>query len=226
MLPEKPMCGFTALTYEIIGPHQRNVFCGIQGNAFLTGTKIKVLRHEYISVNYLRVAQRISVEVDGITSLIVNTHLTHSGDDARRAEQMGLILDWIDKTIEPFDCVLIMGDLNATPHEPLHALLKTAGYVSLYAIANDREPERTFPSGLVAEGQDPDTDPVCLDYIYCRNTSKRATFRCESAFLAGAERIPGLDPPLYCSDHYFVVADIVLEVIAESNVPQQVIALF
>ena len=209
MLPEWQMSGHPAWAKEKIGPDEEDSSWRIQGNALISGPDIVYEEHEVTDVKYLRVAQRLYVNTNGLRLWVVTTHLTHLSRDAdKRAEQMKIILDWMSKAREA-DFVIIMGDFNSVPQEPLHDLLRKAGFTSVYALANGKEPDYTFPSGLVAPGQDWDTDPICVDFIYCRSLSPKASFTCKNAFVAGNQREPNVEPPLYPSDHIFVVADVI-----------------
>ena len=89
--------------------------------------------------------------------------------------------------------VVLCGDLNATPDEPLHAVFAGAGYTSAHAAARGREPHRTWPTGIVAPFAEAGT-AACLDYVYtwaadghaCRQGGRGGVARVGGASEAGA----------------------------------------
>jgi hypothetical protein len=76
--------------------------------------------------------------------------------------------------------------------------------VSAYAAANGKDPDITWPSGLVAPALDDDGDPDCLDYIWVRGAA-----RVEDARLAFDRPAVG-DATLYPSDHLGLAAHVVI----------------
>jgi nocturnin len=77
-----------------------------------------------------------------------------------------------------------------------------AGFASAHAVANGREPDVTWPSGIQAPGMDTDGDPGCLDYIWVRGAISVES--CRLAF----DRPAVDDVTIYPSDHIGLVASI------------------
>src|SRR5207245_7005900 len=94
------------------------------------------------------------------------------------------------------------------PLEPAYARIVGAGFRSAHREANGAEPERTWPSGLVAPAMDTDGEPDCLDYIWLRGAV--AVTDCRLVF----DRPDPTDPTLYPSDHFGVAAHLEIGCVA------------
>jgi endonuclease/exonuclease/phosphatase family metal-dependent hydrolase len=66
------------------------------------------------------------------------------------------------KIIKEGENLVICGDYNATPEESTYKYLEELGFKSIYKEVKGHEPERTFPSGIIAPMMDTDP-PCCLD---------------------------------------------------------------
>lgn len=128
---------------------------------------------------------------------VVNMHLDHDHPD-RRAAQGEAVVAWMEGAKPRCDAVVLCGDLNASPPEPLHALLRSRGYRSAHSMVHGSEPQGTWPSGI--EAPLAEEGPFeCLDYVYLWEATG-VTCRILSAELKGA--LPAVDDPtLYPSDH-------------------------
>ena len=132
----------------------------------------------------------------------VVTHLHHEvPDEEIRAEQAEALVAWLADLAPPAPLVVV-GDFNAEPVEPTYRVMEAAGFRSAFAVANGREPDVTWPSGIQAPGMDTDGDPGCLDYIWVRGAIEVSS--CALAF----DRPAVDDPTLYPSDHIGLVASI------------------
>ncbi|MCK9520716.1 MAG: endonuclease/exonuclease/phosphatase family protein [Dehalococcoidia bacterium] len=174
------------------------------GIAVLAGIG-QVLAHETLPLSHGRPAQRVLVALPGQRTLwFVNVHLYHVVDrPAVRAEQAAALREWMAAAPRA-SAIVIAGDFNAPPHEPAYADMRTAGYRSASFEANGEEPALTWPSGIKAPTMDTDGDPACLDYIWVHGD-----IRVEGASIGANKPAPG-DPTLYPSDHFALVADLVL----------------
>ena len=171
------------------------------GNSLLVRDKLEVDGYERLDLGRDRAAHRVRVGLaGGGTVLMVVTHLHHRPRaHAERDEQARDLLAWVDGSPEA-DATILAGDFNADPLEPAYARIVGAGFRSAHREANGAEPERTWPSGLVAPAMDTDGEPDCLDYIWLRGAVKVTD--CHLVF----DRPDPEDPTLYPSDHFGVAA--------------------
>jgi endonuclease/exonuclease/phosphatase family metal-dependent hydrolase len=181
----------------------------IDGNAVLVRAGgPAVVAHETLPLSDVRSAQRALLDLGGGTrAWFVNTHLHHLIEDPGvRLAQATALLDWMDAPAARAAAghTIIVGDFNAPPSEPGYALFGARGYTSAYAATHGGvEPERTFPSRIVAPTMH--TDPaMTTDYVWVRGAAG-----IEAAALAANAPAPH-DATLYPSDHYGVVAVVTL----------------
>jgi endonuclease/exonuclease/phosphatase family metal-dependent hydrolase len=141
-----------------------------------------------------RVAQRVTVRVDGATLDVYNAHMGLGGE-VLRSGQAQRILDWMDGR-RPAPAVLL-GDLNARPGSPTIELLSTR-LRSAHVAVHGCEPDRTVPTplrlGATGAGS-------VLDYILVNDLVEVAGAR-----LAFDEA----EGTICASDHYGLVADLTL----------------
>jgi len=168
----------------------------ILANAILSRHPIAEHERICLPVNF-RIAQRITVDIDGLPLTIANTHLHHKPykDESIRLPQMKAVVDWLnhDRTYP----VILMGDFNARPETETVAYARQS-FQSAYATVHGCEPEKTFPSPLI----DKDYKPRAIDYVFYRERH----LRIEQAKLVGTQAHPK-DSTLYPSDHYGVCAE-------------------
>lgn len=146
-----------------------------------------------------RVAQRVTLSVDGKSVVFVNTHLHHRpmNSESQRLPQMQAILEWLSPMTEP---TILTGDMNATPTTTTIQLAKET-FDSAYAQAHGKEPNFTFPAPLVEDAYH--SAPVMIDYVFITPENLQAT----SGMLVGAEA-HGTNPKLSASDHLGVLVDV------------------
>ena len=75
---------------------------------------------------------------------------------------------WIDDKIKSKDDIAVLtGDFNAEPSSETYRHVVKCGFRSSFATANGKEPQKTFPTGLLASYMD--TDPaLAVDFIFYR----------------------------------------------------------
>ena len=171
------------------------------GNSLLVRSPLAATGVERLDLGLNRSALRALVVLPGGSRLAyVVTHLHHPPEahDERRA-QVEALLAWLETT-PAHDTLVVVGDFNADPREPAHALMRSAGFRSAHAEANGTEPQVTWPSGLQAPGMDTDGEPDCLDYIWVRGTAA-----VEDARVVFDRPAVG-DPTIYPSDHFGLAA--------------------
>jgi endonuclease/exonuclease/phosphatase family metal-dependent hydrolase len=123
------------------------------------------------------------------------THLHHIVPAADiRDQQAALLIAGLDGG-PAVDAVIVIGDFNGEPDEPMYARMVDAGYRSAYAEANGSEPAVTWPSGLQPPAPG-NYDPGCFDYIWIRGQAEVDS--CRLVFDRPAVDDPGLLP----SDHF------------------------
>ena len=167
------------------------------GNSLLVRRPLAPRNVERLDLGHNREAHRAVVALpEGATVLFAVTHLHHvPADEDVRAGQATALVDWLAAAPET-DARIVVGDFNAEPVEPAYARLIEGGYASAHQVANGREPDVTWPSGLKAPMIDDDGDPGCLDYIWLSGAA-----RVESCRLVFDRPHPD-DPTLYPSDHF------------------------
>ena len=174
------------------------------GNAVLCRVG-EVQAHERLELSHRRLAHRVLVLLAGNRTLwLANTHLHHrEAEPGVRLEQVRAICDWMDDAPRA-DAMIVAGDFNAPPTEPAYQEMMRRGYRSASFEANGSEPAFTRPSGLQAPTMDTDEEPAVVDYLWLHG-AVRAT----SAWIAANEPSP-VDPTLYPSDHFAVMAEVVV----------------
>ncbi len=160
-------------------------------------SRLPVEAHEgFDYLSYEGVAQRLRVRLDGGAALdFYNTHL-YFPPEAReeRAAQAQRLLPWID-TWSGADAVVVAGDFNAYPGEPVLDLMKTR-FVSACQEANGREPDKTWSTPVNTYDPSPHG---CLDYVF---VSGAKVLEAGLAF----DKPHVLDADLFPSDHLGVYA--------------------
>lgn len=144
---------------------------------------------------------------DGAEFWVSTTHLkARSGPflAAMRREQGFDILNFVKSTAGEKIPLLLAGDMNATPGEPVHSVFSSAGFKSAYA---NQEP--SYTSWTIREdGEHCQT----LDYIlYSHNLfNVERLLQLPSDDEIGPTRVPS---HRYPSDHFALIADFVLPTI-------------
>jgi endonuclease/exonuclease/phosphatase family metal-dependent hydrolase len=184
------------------------------GNSILVREPLAPSDPARLELGQNRSAGRVRVAIAGTSLTFVNLHLHHEvPDDAIRAEQVRLLLDWLagdagasggSRPGQPV-VEIVVGDFNADPAEPAYARMVDAGFRSALLEANGAEPAVTWPSGLEGPAIDTDGEPSCLDYIWLRGSvgveSARVVF----------DRPAAEDPGLLPSDHFGLSAHLRLD---------------
>lgn len=172
-------------------PHRDIFLIPFFGNSTATRLVCAQEAHELLVLGDFRAAQRVLLRLpptdthhDDDAALhvwVVNMHLDHDHPD-RRAAQGEAVVAWMERAKPRCDAVVLCGDLNASPPEPLHALLRSRGYRSAHSMVHGSEPQvcvghhadisddvmmvqGTWPSGI--EAPLAEEGPFeCLDYVY------------------------------------------------------------
>ena len=149
-----------------------------------------------------RVAHRITVQWQDARIAFCNLHLHYPVDaGALRAAQARIASDWMDQL---GDCIpLMVGDFNDVPTSETMAYLLDR-WASAYSVHHGKEPERTWPTPILREAEEPQQAAV-IDYALFKPSSlavASARLCCTEAGDA-AQR-------LYPSDHYGLVVDFLL----------------
>ncbi|WP_224490919.1 endonuclease/exonuclease/phosphatase family protein [Robertkochia flava] len=126
----------------------------------------------------------------GVLLHILNTHLDHRGETARR-RSAELLLDFIRKKELEGQQIVLMGDFNAIPEASSLGTLKKLLFDAREVVQQPASgPEATF------NGFDTDKDPdKRIDYIFVKNLSVK-TYQC-----IDSKRKNGLYP----SDHFPII---------------------
>lgn len=167
-----------------------------------------------------RVAQRVTVQLNGARCVFANTHLYWNPlDDTPRLNQARSLLGWL-----PCDTpTIVCGDFNAEPHSRTIAAMR-ARFASAHTAVNGVEPEYTCPTplkrntgvrrlahtviarltGLVFQRTN-DSWRGTLDYIFVDPAVR--VRECEVVL----NRPSPHDTRLYPSDHFGLMATLQLE---------------
>jgi len=173
------------------------------GNAILVKEPLGAALPTRLDLEMNRSALRARIVADGQAAMtFVVTHLHHvPADEGEREAKAGALVRWLEEIPAPAPLVVV-GDFNAEPVEATYRVMADAGFRSAHQVANGREPDVTWPSGIQAPGMDDDGDPGCLDYIWVRGTIEVVS--CRVAF----DRAAADDATLYPSDHIGLVAEL------------------
>lgn len=157
--------------------------------------------------------------------LLVNTHLeSELGEEgsAARVQQVMDISAWVKKSLDggEADHAVLCGDFNAPPEGAAYAALKSLGFISSHASVHGNEPAFTFPTGLKADSMDTDP-PLTTDYVWLLTPERVSResgciLSAASVELLGMQHVAG-DATMYPSDHFGVLADLVLVPISEHD---------
>jgi endonuclease/exonuclease/phosphatase family metal-dependent hydrolase len=150
-----------------------------------------------------RVAQRITIEMDGCLVDLYNTHLHHLPplSESIRLAQARFLLNWMRLRSERGVASILAGDFNSTPSsKTILEILQEM--VSSFKLLYGCEPEYTFPTPLVKVPYGPAT----IDYIFL----SPGDFQVHQARLTGT--LPSkTDADLYPSDHYGLLVELFIE---------------
>jgi len=170
----------------------------VMSNVILSA--VPVLSHGRIELNIgYRTAHRIRINWQGQEMNIANTHLHHKPyqDEHIRLKQMKHTLAWLQAQNIPY---ILMGDFNARPESETIQFAKQYTQ-SAYETIHRQEPDFTFPTPLREENFQPRT----IDYIF----TQQGAFEVVNAQLVGNTPHEN-DPTLYASDHFGLVAELVV----------------
>ena len=192
-------------------PNYHLSLCGREGRNAHLGHAILSLKkpssEERLALSQQRIAQKITLSISGKKIILVNVHAYFNLlRDGPRQQHIRQILDFADKP------AIIGGDFNALPSYKSLKLIQER-FVSAHLQANGSEPAKTMPtplwrgpgirhsmrrSGLRLHGGG------TVDYIFVEKSLKIA--KCRIAFDKPAPN----NPLLFASDHFGLVADIVI----------------
>uniref|UniRef100_A0A7S2RUX0 Endonuclease/exonuclease/phosphatase domain-containing protein n=1 Tax=Mucochytrium quahogii TaxID=96639 RepID=A0A7S2RUX0_9STRA len=159
-----------------------------------------------------RTAQKTKLmvpKVNGDTQRVwvVNTHLSDTPGfpseellkkacDARVSEFLRIVA-WLESEddIESTDAIIIMGDMNSTPDEPLHNIAAEHGFKSAHKYVHGFEPSVTFHQNHQCATKDLGHEE-CLDYVFFRGPLEATS--CQVV----GNKSHVADSTLYPSDHY------------------------
>jgi endonuclease/exonuclease/phosphatase family metal-dependent hydrolase len=140
----------------------------------------------------------------GLDMVHVNTHLDHISEMAR-VEGSRLILQQLEAIQPPALPTIITGDFNCVPGSPAYRLFLDDGFIDTYLAAGNEDTvdSHTFHgfAGKQFVPQPHSTPPIRIDWILLRDRAQR--FQIRSSVIVHDE-----EPPLYPSDHYPVIADL------------------
>src|SRR5262245_42784931 len=153
---------------EVVYPLQQDRLIGASGPGFYTALRGWTGRPEYgnailvreplgaalptrLDLGHNRSALRARIVAkDGPPLVFAVTHLHHlPADEGTRESQAEALVRWLDE-VPSAQPLVVVGDFNAEPDEPTYRVMTDAGFRSAFAVANGREPDVTWPSGIQA----------------------------------------------------------------------------
>jgi endonuclease/exonuclease/phosphatase family metal-dependent hydrolase len=143
----------------------------------------------------------------GATIVHLNTHLDHISGQAR-VEGTRLILARLGELQADGSVAIVTADFNDRPRSPTHRLYTNAGFTDAYLAAGHADdPERSFTyhGWRGREFRREGAEPVRIDWILVRDGARWR------ARVASCEIIRNAAPPVYPSDHYPVLAELMIE---------------
>jgi len=140
----------------------------------------------------------------GLSFLHLNTHLDHVSALARREASKLIVMRVVEISertgIDP--PVVVTGDFNSRPGNPVHRTFTASGFVDTYLAAGNEEGANTFHAFRGASFSDahPDRGPRRIDWILLKDPKGR--LRLKSHRIIHDE-----NDGLYPSDHYPILAE-------------------
>ena len=170
----------------------------IDGNCVLVRKGIEVVKEErFVYSNQERVAQVLVLCKEGIQFTVVNTHLDHLSEEIRESQLTELLSHLSSSNHSNIICT---GDFNFLPEgRPYNLISKT--FKSSYLQIHLKEPQLTFPTGLIGDYADLD-EYGCFDYIWIQNSisvqDSQVLRNCGSG-------------QIWASDHYPLYSDLTID---------------
>jgi endonuclease/exonuclease/phosphatase family metal-dependent hydrolase len=137
----------------------------------------------------------------------LNTHLDHVSEGAR-INGSKLIIERLRELQSDGSAAIVTGDFNTTPGSATYRLYAEAGFVDTFIAANnsDHDPMESYTNHGwrgYPWGRDDDT-PQRIDWILVRDGAATSVGARSCSIIRDAE------PPVYPSDHFAVVAEVVI----------------
>ncbi|MBI5285483.1 MAG: endonuclease/exonuclease/phosphatase family protein [Chloroflexi bacterium] len=142
------------------------------------------------------------------------THRDHVSEQARVSGSR-LILSRLRDLQADGSVAIVTADFNARPRSPTHRLYTDAGFTDAYLAAGHADhPERSFTyhGWRGREFRREGAEPVRIDWILVRDGARWR------ARVTSCEIVRDAAPPVYPSDHYPVVADLLIEPVDDSPI--------
>ena len=138
--------------------------------------------------------------------LHLNTHLDHTSSSSR-LEGSKFMVERISQLQESHIPVIVTGDFNCNPGSPPYDIFKQSGFVDTYLAAGNEDGAVSTFHGFEGPGYSAlrwGTEPFWrVDWILTRDGLKRLqTISCTV--------VRDAEPPLYPSDHYPIVSEVML----------------
>ena len=176
----------------------------IDGNCVLLKKDIEVLKEErFVYSNQERVAQIVYLLKEGIQFTVVNTHLDHLSEEIRETQLKELLSHLSSSKASNIICT---GDFNFLPEGRPYTLISRT-FTSSHLKVHLKEPQLTFPTGLIGDYADLD-EYGCFDYIWTQGSISVRDSRVLRS--CGSE-------DLWASDHYPLYSDLTISPADKSN---------
>ncbi|XP_067944297.1 nocturnin-like isoform X2 [Watersipora subatra] len=191
-----------------IGPDGSAILCKTSTLKILSQHTV-TLQADGVPCNQILVAANVKLR-NGHKVLLICLHLKAKKPFADLRQQQGLhTLDFFKSKQAECDSVIIAGDLNSEPEEPVHKLLESSGFESSYVAVTGKQPAYTTCKYRSVEGAEVKQCKV-EDYIYAKNLSAKHKLIVDRILevppetALGEGRLPSMHYP---SDHLSMVAD-------------------
>jgi endonuclease/exonuclease/phosphatase family metal-dependent hydrolase len=144
---------------------------------------------------------RLAWDETDLELLHLNTHLDHVSEQAR-VEGARLIVERLARLAPPDTDVLVTGDFNCRPESEAYQLFAGAGYGDTFLLAGNRSPAHTFHGFEGGAFVPRDGAPLQIDWVLLRQGARRLA-------PTSWRVIDDAAPPLYPSDHYPLLVELV-----------------
>lgn len=166
----------------------------IDGNAILMKKSFEVVSElKLVYSNQQRIAQILKVRKGEFEFFVVNTHLDHLSDSVRMNQVVELLECLLKASCDTCVCT---GDYNFLPFDAPYYEIGKVFKSACFTLMN-KEPQITFPTGLIGKFADID-EYGCFDYVWYKG--QIVPTACSVVRNCG-------NGSIWASDHYPVIAE-------------------
>lgn len=144
---------------------------------------------------------KLREKTSGTAFMVLNTHFPHQMDKHETRQECAKLIVRQIETLAPDLAAIILGDFNALPDSLAYQTFLENGFIDTYRAAGHAEDVNTFHR---FKGEKFEAEAIRIDWIFTQDAAQKFTIeRCDV--------IRDAEPPLYPSDHYPVMATVMLK---------------